>query len=193
MQNRDDGPTFPRQHRVQLGDDLRSIAGQYYGDPDRWPEVFTANRAALGNEPILLPGQSLVIPVLPEQDTVDQPSSPAVDRPEPDGIVGADGTIVPRDRTPDSPWLSGPPVLPPPRPAPPLPVAAAPLRSVFRRRPTRPDELERIAELIDPSHRSRSSYFSFLQRGRLFLVVFIVVLVLVVAGVGLLVRLLAGS
>ncbi len=36
-------PAWPKTHRVAPGDTLRSIAGQYYGDPNLWEKIFDAN------------------------------------------------------------------------------------------------------------------------------------------------------
>ncbi|MDG1838587.1 MAG: LysM peptidoglycan-binding domain-containing protein [Phycisphaerales bacterium] len=45
-------PSLPgRRHRVGEGDTLSSIAIDYYGDSQRWSEIFEANRAALGGDP----------------------------------------------------------------------------------------------------------------------------------------------
>ena len=45
-------PSLPgRRHRVGEGDTLSSIAIDYYGDSQRWGDIFEANRAALGGDP----------------------------------------------------------------------------------------------------------------------------------------------
>jgi nucleoid-associated protein YgaU len=50
--SRDARPTLPgRRHRIGDGDSLSSIAIDYYGDSQRWLEIFEANRAALGGDP----------------------------------------------------------------------------------------------------------------------------------------------
>lgn len=55
----------PVFHVVEPGDDLRGLAGRYYGDPRQWDEIFHANRARLLGK-TLEPGTRLVIPPLPE-------------------------------------------------------------------------------------------------------------------------------
>jgi nucleoid-associated protein YgaU len=40
-----------RSHRIGEGDTLTSIASDYYGDSQRWGEIFEANRTALGGNP----------------------------------------------------------------------------------------------------------------------------------------------
>lgn len=37
-------PAWPKRHTVAAGDTLRSIAGQYYGDPNLWEKIYDANR-----------------------------------------------------------------------------------------------------------------------------------------------------
>ncbi len=44
-------PTTGRTHRIGEGDTLTSIASDYYGDSQRWSEIFEANRTALGGNP----------------------------------------------------------------------------------------------------------------------------------------------
>jgi nucleoid-associated protein YgaU len=44
-------PVAARSHRVGEGDTLTSIASDYYGDSQRWGDIFEANRAALGGNP----------------------------------------------------------------------------------------------------------------------------------------------
>ncbi|MBI4057678.1 MAG: hypothetical protein HY399_09045 [Elusimicrobia bacterium] len=36
-------PSWPQKHRVHAGDTLRSIAAQYYGDPNLWELIYDAN------------------------------------------------------------------------------------------------------------------------------------------------------
>jgi nucleoid-associated protein YgaU len=51
-----------RQHIITDGDSLSRISRKYYGTPDRWKEIFDANRNIL-NDPSRLPkGASLKIP-----------------------------------------------------------------------------------------------------------------------------------
>ncbi|GEM_PF-4397031 len=51
-------------HQVQVGDTLPALARQYLGDPQRWPEIYDANRDLLSRPDILPPGARLTIPVL---------------------------------------------------------------------------------------------------------------------------------
>lgn len=37
-------PAWPKSHRVETGDTLRSLAGRYYGDPNLWERIYDANR-----------------------------------------------------------------------------------------------------------------------------------------------------
>jgi hypothetical protein len=50
-------------HVVQSGDTLSGIAEQYYGDPDRYPRIFQANRHVLEDPDVIVPGQELRIPM----------------------------------------------------------------------------------------------------------------------------------
>jgi len=50
-------------YTVEAGDTMRSIAQKVYGDPDAWPEIYAANRAAIGPDPdALQAGTQLSIP-----------------------------------------------------------------------------------------------------------------------------------
>ncbi len=44
-------PMASRTHRVGDGDTLSSIASDYYGNSQRWSDIFEANRTALGGNP----------------------------------------------------------------------------------------------------------------------------------------------
>ncbi len=37
-------PTWPRQHVVRPGDTLRTLAREYYGDPNLWERIYDANK-----------------------------------------------------------------------------------------------------------------------------------------------------
>ncbi len=76
------------KHRVQLGDDLVSLAERYYGDAGRWTQLWYANRAALANRTALTPGESLIIPAEHLLSTGDVAPGE-----EPDGFIGPDGLI----------------------------------------------------------------------------------------------------
>jgi nucleoid-associated protein YgaU len=52
-----------RTYVVKSGDSLSKIAKELYGDAKRWPEIYEANKALIGDNPDLIhPGQKLVIP-----------------------------------------------------------------------------------------------------------------------------------
>jgi nucleoid-associated protein YgaU len=52
----------PRIHQVAAGDTLEKVAAKYYGDPERWPLIYDANRALLHSSRTLTPGMELTIP-----------------------------------------------------------------------------------------------------------------------------------
>ena len=49
-------------HTVAGGETLSAIAEQWYGDPDRYPRIFQANRHVLEDPDVIVPGQELRIP-----------------------------------------------------------------------------------------------------------------------------------
>jgi nucleoid-associated protein YgaU len=51
-----------RIHAVQEGDSLTRISSRYYGTPNRWQDIYEANRDILKGENALRPGQRLKIP-----------------------------------------------------------------------------------------------------------------------------------
>jgi nucleoid-associated protein YgaU len=52
-----------RTYVVEPGDSLSKIAKELLGDAKRWPEIYEANKALIGDNPNLIhPGQKLVIP-----------------------------------------------------------------------------------------------------------------------------------
>jgi hypothetical protein len=52
-----------RAYVVQSGDNLSSISQQFYATPDRWREIYLANRAVIGpDSDFIQPGQRLIIP-----------------------------------------------------------------------------------------------------------------------------------
>lgn len=51
-----------RMYTVQSGDTLSAIAQQFYGDPNRYNEIFDANRPMLTDPNMIYPGQVLRIP-----------------------------------------------------------------------------------------------------------------------------------
>jgi len=51
-----------RRYQVVRGDSLRSIAIRFYGNADRWREIYDANRATLSSVNDVRPGKILIIP-----------------------------------------------------------------------------------------------------------------------------------
>ncbi len=49
-------------HQVQRGDDLRLIAGYYYGDTRQWERIWQTNRSQVRNPNRIVPGALLRIP-----------------------------------------------------------------------------------------------------------------------------------
>ena len=57
------GATTEQVYVVKSGDYLSKIAQQVYGSAARWPEIYEANKALIGDNPNLIrPGQTLRIP-----------------------------------------------------------------------------------------------------------------------------------
>jgi nucleoid-associated protein YgaU len=52
----------PQTHTVASGDNLSKIAKKFYGNANRWREIFNANRDQLDNPDLIKPGQILKIP-----------------------------------------------------------------------------------------------------------------------------------
>jgi len=52
----------PRYHTVQEGESLTRISVRFYGSPNRWQDIYDANREVLKGENALRPGQRLRIP-----------------------------------------------------------------------------------------------------------------------------------
>lgn len=55
---------LPDSYRVQEGETLWIIADKLYGDGARWEDLYAANAAALGEDPVLQEGQELTVPPL---------------------------------------------------------------------------------------------------------------------------------
>lgn len=54
---------FPRTyHEVEKGDTLSAIAQKYYGNGNKYPKIYNANRDQLSNPDKIYPGQVLKIP-----------------------------------------------------------------------------------------------------------------------------------
>lgn len=56
------GPETGRSHTVEKGDTLSAISKQYYGNANRWEDIFNANRDQLDDPDLIQPGQVLRIP-----------------------------------------------------------------------------------------------------------------------------------
>jgi LysM repeat protein len=52
----------PNMHRIQAGDTLSSISRRYYGTPNRWMEIFEANRDRMASPNALRVGEEIRIP-----------------------------------------------------------------------------------------------------------------------------------
>jgi nucleoid-associated protein YgaU len=50
-------------YTVQSGDSLWAIADMFYGNGNRWPEIYNANWGVIGNNPdLIFPDQVFYIP-----------------------------------------------------------------------------------------------------------------------------------
>ena len=56
--------TASQYHDVVSGDTLSGIAKKYYGDANKYPRIFEANRPMLSHPDKIYPGQKLRIPAL---------------------------------------------------------------------------------------------------------------------------------
>jgi phage tail protein X len=54
-------PSWPKRHYVAAGDTLRSLAAQYYGDPNLWEKIYDANPGSV-DRGLPLEGSFLIIP-----------------------------------------------------------------------------------------------------------------------------------
>lgn len=52
----------PQFYEVKSGDNLSKIAKEFYGDANRYPEIFEANKPMLSHPDKIYPGQNLRIP-----------------------------------------------------------------------------------------------------------------------------------
>ncbi len=57
-----DGGKEAKFHTVEKGDNLSKIAKKFYGDANRYPEIFEANKPMLTHPDKIYPGQVLRIP-----------------------------------------------------------------------------------------------------------------------------------
>jgi len=55
-------PAEVQTHTVVAGDTLSKIAKRFYGNANRWHEIFDANRDQISNPDLIRPGQVLKIP-----------------------------------------------------------------------------------------------------------------------------------
>lgn len=55
-------PAAAQTYTVSKGDTLSKIAKQFYGNANRWHEIFDANRDQISNPDLIRPGQVLKIP-----------------------------------------------------------------------------------------------------------------------------------
>jgi len=55
-------PVPARLHEVRSGETLSKLAKRYYGDPNKYPKIFDANRDQLSNPDLIKVGQKLKIP-----------------------------------------------------------------------------------------------------------------------------------
>jgi nucleoid-associated protein YgaU len=62
-----------RRHTVREGETLFTLAQRYYGDGDRFADLYRANRAVLKTPDALQPGIELVIPDLTGQQEASTP------------------------------------------------------------------------------------------------------------------------
>jgi len=51
-----------RSYTVVKGDSLSKIAKQFYGDAQKWPKMYEANRDEIKNPDLIYPGQTFTIP-----------------------------------------------------------------------------------------------------------------------------------
>ena len=51
-----------RSYTVVKGDSLSKIAKQFYGDAQKWPKIYEANRDEIKNPDLIYPGQTFTIP-----------------------------------------------------------------------------------------------------------------------------------
>ena len=55
----DDGTQY---YLIKSGDTLSAIAKQFYGDANRYPKIFEANREVIKDPNLIFPGQKIRIP-----------------------------------------------------------------------------------------------------------------------------------
>jgi hypothetical protein len=108
-------------HEVRPGDDLRLIAGYYYGDTRQWPRIWQANRDQVSNPNRIARGSFLHVPTatVPTESYADfmaraRPRAPAVVPPAtPKPAAGEVSTPL----VPATPGAAPPSLQPPTTPA----------------------------------------------------------------------------
>lgn len=55
-------PAQTQTYTVVAGDNLSKIAKKFYGDANRWRDIFEANRDQIKNPDLIRPGQVLKLP-----------------------------------------------------------------------------------------------------------------------------------
>lgn len=124
-------------HQVMPGDDLRLIAGYYYGDTRQWERIWQANREQVPKPNRIERGAFLRIP------DVKAPAEPYVDfvararGPAAPPAVQTKADLAPPPEVPTSPVTPGAPAPSPPRPQkttalPPTPAAPGPTAAPAR-------------------------------------------------------------
>ncbi|MEW1913828.1 LysM peptidoglycan-binding domain-containing protein [Kitasatospora sp. NPDC085895] len=119
-----DSKAAERHVTVHAGDSLSSIAEAAYGDGDRWPDIFNANKDArrpdghrLTDPDLIYPGQDLVLPGTPAAPA---PALPAPAQPTVPTVPSAPATSAPV--TP-APATAAPATTPGPHTVPAAPAA----------------------------------------------------------------------
>lgn len=79
------------KYTVVKGDTLSLIAQRIYGNLNRWPEIWNANRSQIENPALIYPGQVLTIPNV----TTTTATTGGTTGGKPSGIIGggSSGTI----------------------------------------------------------------------------------------------------
>lgn len=57
-----EAPPEPVFYTIQSGDSLSKIAREVYGNANKWPALFEANREVIKNPDLIYPGQQIRIP-----------------------------------------------------------------------------------------------------------------------------------
>ncbi len=67
-QHAQETPAQPREeyYVIERGDTLSHIAKRYYGNANKWPKLFEANREVIQDPDKIFPGQKIRIPLEPD-------------------------------------------------------------------------------------------------------------------------------